>query len=72
MQYMSVVSFFIRAKLGEGSVMNKSKLPDSADMPHWPAFNTDDYPTIVFGEEVRAVNDPNRQERLALARLRGS
>ena len=52
--------------------MNKSKLPDSADMPHWPAFNTDDYPTIVFGEEVRAVNDPNRQERLALARLRGS
>ena len=46
--------------------------PDHADMPHWPAFNPDEYPTMVFGDEVRAVNDPNREERLALARLRNS
>ena len=46
--------------------------PDHAEMPHWPAFNPDNYPTMVFGDEVRAVNDPNREERLALARLRNS
>lgn len=44
--------------------------PDHADMPHWPAFNPEAYPTMMFGEEVRAAEDPNREERLALARLR--
>ena len=44
--------------------------PDHEDMPHWPAFNPDAYPTMMFGEEVRVADDPNREERLALARLR--
>ena len=44
--------------------------PDHADMPHWPAFNPETYPTMMFGEEVRVADDPNREERLALARLR--
>jgi para-nitrobenzyl esterase len=44
--------------------------PDHADMPHWPAFNPDEYPTMVFGNEVALSNDPNKQERLALAALR--
>lgn len=44
--------------------------PDHPDMPHWPAFNPDAYPTMMFGEEVRVADDPNREERLALARLR--
>jgi para-nitrobenzyl esterase len=46
--------------------------PDHADMPHWPAFNPDEYPTMVFGNDVALVNDPNRQERLALQKLAGS
>ena len=46
--------------------------PVHADMPHWPAFDPDRYPTMVFGETVVAVNDPNRDERLALARPTGS
>ncbi len=43
--------------------------PDHADMPHWPAFNPTDYPTMVFGNEVALRLDPNRDERLALAAL---
>jgi para-nitrobenzyl esterase len=46
--------------------------PDHADMPHWPAFNPEEYPTMIFGDEVRVTNDPNREERLALAQVRGS
>ena len=44
--------------------------PNHADMPHWPAFNSADYPTMIFGQEVVVENDPNKQERLALAALR--
>jgi para-nitrobenzyl esterase len=45
--------------------------PDHADMPHWPTFNPDDYPTMVFASETVLQNDPNREERLALEALRG-
>ncbi|MGI9260210.1 MAG: carboxylesterase/lipase family protein [Gammaproteobacteria bacterium] len=44
--------------------------PNHADMPTWPAFDPADYPTMMFGEDVRIMNDPNREERLALADLR--
>lgn len=44
--------------------------PDHADMPHWPAFNPTEYPTMMFGDTVRVKNDPNREARLALAGLR--
>jgi para-nitrobenzyl esterase len=44
--------------------------PDHADMPHWPAFHPDQYPTMMFGDTVRVGNDPNRDARLALAALR--
>ena len=43
--------------------------PDHADMPHWEAFNPEQYPTMVFGNETALRNDPNREERLALAGL---
>jgi carboxylesterase type B len=39
-------------------------------MPNWPAFNPNDYPTMMFGDEVRVQNDPNRETRLALTELR--
>tara|TARA_R110000824_G_scaffold288508_5_gene476895 strand:- start:21183 stop:22823 length:1641 start_codon:yes stop_codon:yes gene_type:complete len=44
--------------------------PDHSDMPHWPSFTTENYPTMIFGDEVTAQNDPNREQRLALAALR--
>lgn len=46
--------------------------PDHPDMPHWPAFNPTELPTMMFGDEVRVANDPNREERLALATLRSA
>jgi len=44
--------------------------PNHADMPNWPAFEPNNLPTMVFGESVAVVNDPNKEERLALAALR--
>ncbi len=44
--------------------------PNHADLPNWPAFNTRAYPTMVFGNECRVLNDPNREERLALKAIR--
>lgn len=46
--------------------------PNHADMPHWPVFNTAALPTMMFGEEVRVQNDPNREARLAISELRQS
>ena len=46
--------------------------PNHRDMPAWPAFNPTDFPTMMFGDEVRVVNDPNREARMALAALRGN
>jgi para-nitrobenzyl esterase len=44
--------------------------PNHADMPTWPAFEPNDLPTMMFGSTVRVANDPNKDERLALAELR--
>jgi len=44
--------------------------PNHADMPNWPAFNPRQYPTMMFGDSVRMENDPNRETRLALDKLR--
>ncbi len=46
--------------------------PDHPDMPHWPAFNPAELPTMMFGDEIRVANDPNREARLALAALRSA
>jgi len=46
--------------------------PNHADMPHWPEFNPSEYPTMVFGDEIKRVNDPNQETRLAIEELRRS
>jgi len=48
----------------------RSGSPNHADLPNWPAFSTRTYPTMVFGNECKVVNDPNREERLALKAIR--
>ena len=40
--------------------------PSHKDLPTWPAFNATSYPTMVLGNDCRVVDDPNRDERLAL------
>ncbi len=44
--------------------------PNHADMPTWPKFEPNTLPTMMFGSTVRVANDPNKEERLALAELR--
>jgi para-nitrobenzyl esterase len=44
--------------------------PNHADLPNWSAFNTRAYPTMVFGNECKMMDDPNREERLALKAIR--
>ena len=44
--------------------------PNHADIPNWPAFNPTQRATMIWNNEVKVVNDPHREERLALASLR--
>lgn len=44
--------------------------PDHPDLPHWPAFDPARYPTMIFGNECKVADDPNREERLALRAIR--
>jgi para-nitrobenzyl esterase len=43
--------------------------PNHKGLPNWPAFNTDQRATMVFNNECKIVNDPGKEERLALDAL---
>jgi para-nitrobenzyl esterase len=42
--------------------------PSQKSLP-WPAYNTSERPTMVFDDQCKIVNDPGKQERLALTKL---
>jgi para-nitrobenzyl esterase len=44
--------------------------PNHPDLPNWPAFSVKDRATMIFNNECKVVNDPNREERLALKIIR--
>jgi para-nitrobenzyl esterase len=44
--------------------------PNHPDLPNWPAFSLKDRATMIFNNECKVVNDPNREERLALKVIR--
>ena len=46
--------------------------PNHRGIPQWPGFNANTRATMVFGAatEARLVNDPGREERLALKAIR--
>jgi para-nitrobenzyl esterase len=44
--------------------------PNHRGMPTWPAFNSTERPTMVFGDDTKMVNDPAKEERLALKAIR--
>jgi para-nitrobenzyl esterase len=48
----------------------RSGNPNHGDLPNWTAFNPRTYPTMIFGNECKVANDPNREERLALKAIR--
>jgi para-nitrobenzyl esterase len=43
--------------------------PNHADLPHWPAYDTDRRATMIFNNECKLVNDPGKEERLTMAGL---
>ncbi len=44
--------------------------PNHKGLPNWPKFNTTQRATMIFNNECKVVNDPNGEERKALAALR--
>jgi para-nitrobenzyl esterase len=48
----------------------RSGNPNHPDIPNWSAFNPDQRATMIWYNEVKVVNDPHKEERLALAALR--
>jgi para-nitrobenzyl esterase len=40
--------------------------PNHKGLPHWDAFDAQRRPTMVFDRECRAVDDPHREERVAI------
>lgn len=44
--------------------------PNHPDLPNWPAFTLTQRATMIFNNECKVVNDPNREERLALKAIR--
>jgi para-nitrobenzyl esterase len=40
--------------------------PNTKKLPHWPAFNPTDRPTMVFDNVSKVVNDPIREQRLTM------
>ena len=44
--------------------------PNHSGIPRWEAWNPTRWPTMVFGKEIAAVNDPWGEERRAMAAAR--
>jgi para-nitrobenzyl esterase len=44
--------------------------PNHKGLPKWPKFNLTQRATMIFNNECKVVNDPNGEERKALAALR--
>jgi para-nitrobenzyl esterase len=44
--------------------------PNAKGLPSWTPFKADTRATMILGNDCHLVNDPNREERLALAALR--
>jgi para-nitrobenzyl esterase len=44
--------------------------PNHKGLPNWPVFKTDRRATMILDNQCKVVNDPYREERLALAALR--
>ena len=44
--------------------------PNHPDLPNWPAYNLTQRPTMILNNDCKVVNDPNREERLALKAIR--
>jgi para-nitrobenzyl esterase len=55
---------------GAWAAFARSGNPNHKGLANWPAFSTEQRATMVFNNECKVVNDPFKEERLALAALR--
>ena len=46
--------------------------PNHAGLPHWPPYDTNTRSTMILNTECMVVNDPGKEERLAMASLHQS
>jgi len=51
---------------GAWAAFARSGNPNHKGLVNWPAFKTDQRATMIFNNECKVVNDPYREERLAL------
>src|SRR5579863_6335744 len=42
--------------------------PNTSKLPHWPAFNAKERPTMVMNNQSKVVSDPIREQRVAMNR----
>lgn len=47
----------------------RSGNPNHAGLPNWPAYDASTRATMIFNNECKVVNDPGKDERLAMASL---
>jgi para-nitrobenzyl esterase len=40
--------------------------PNTPKLPHWPAYDAKDRATMVINNESKVVNDPLREQRVAM------
>ena len=45
--------------------------PNHKGLPSWPAFNLNERPTMVFNKECKVMNDPYKEERMAIKEATG-
>ena len=43
--------------------------PNHSGLPHWPAYDVNSRATMIFNDECKIVDDPGRDERLAITAL---
>ncbi len=44
----------------------KTGNPNNSHVPHWPNFDLQNRPTMIFDDKVRVENDPRKEERLLI------
>jgi para-nitrobenzyl esterase len=43
--------------------------PNTPKLPHWPAYDSKDRATMVINNTSKVVNDPLREQRLAMYKV---
>jgi len=43
--------------------------PNTTSLPHWPAYDAKSRATMIFNDECKVMNDPGKDERLAMNAL---